>query len=392
MAKRQSTRGQLTVKVVSYGRKFLSMYYVDPITNRRVVKSTETANKREAERIAGQWEKELQSGAWQHEMNLTWRQFVERYEEQVYPKLRPKTRETRDIAFHVVEKHINPARLSSMTPQTIATLESRMRADKMKESTIGVYLGHLRSVLNWAVDQHYLNERIKLKLPATRRRARPVTGEEFDRLIEAAKKVRPKDHETWSRYLTGLWLSGLRLSESLILSWDQDAPLRVDTTGKRVRLRIAGDVQKNGKDQLLPITPDFADLLETTPQDQRRGLVFPLMGDGRQMSAKRVCKVLAAIGARAKVNVSDRQGQRKWATAHDLRRAFGSRWARYVAPAILQTLMRHSSISTTMRFYVGLEADEIGEQLDQYRQHLRQHSPANGELAELTAETEATNL
>ena len=43
---------------------------------------------------------------------------------------------------------------------------------------------------------------------------------------------------------------------------------------------------------------------------------------------------------------------------HDLRRSFGYRWADRVRPHILQQLMRHASITTTMEYYVQAEADE----------------------------------
>jgi hypothetical protein len=61
----------------------------------------------------------------------------------------------------------------------------------------------------------------------------------------------------------------------------------------------------------------------------------------------------------------------KYASAHDLRRAFGTRWARRVVPAVLQRLMRHANIETTMEYYVGLEADELAEEL------WRTHAPAS---------------
>jgi hypothetical protein len=48
-----------------------------------------------------------------------------------------------------------------------------------------------------------------------------------------------------------------------------------------------------------------------------------------------------------------------FAGARDLRRAFCSRWARKVMPAILRRLARHAHISTTMSFYVCLRADEM---------------------------------
>ena len=55
-------------------------------------------------------------------------------------------------------------------------------------------------------------------------------------MIAAVPKVRPHDAPAWVRYLTGLWLSGLRLEESLALSWEQDAPFYADLIGQAARL------------------------------------------------------------------------------------------------------------------------------------------------------------
>jgi integrase len=51
----------------------------------------------------------------------------------------------------------------------------------------------------------------------------------------------------------------------------------------------------------------------------------------------------------------------KYASAHDLRRAFGERWAALIMPAHLQQLMRHQSIETTLRYYVGANAERTAE-------------------------------
>jgi hypothetical protein len=53
----------------------------------------------------------------------------------------------------------------------------------------------------------------------------------------------------------------------------------------------------------------------------------------------------------------------KFASAHDLRRAFGTRWAPRVKPATLQLLMRHSTIETTLRYYVAQDAADVGDEL-----------------------------
>jgi len=53
----------------------------------------------------------------------------------------------------------------------------------------------------------------------------------------------------------------------------------------------------------------------------------------------------------------------KFASAHDLRRAFGTRWGPLVKPAVLQAMMRHSSNDTTLSYYVDLDADDVADEL-----------------------------
>ena len=48
-------------------------------------------------------------------------------------------------------------------------------------------------------------------------------------------------------------------------------------------------------------------------------------------------------------------------SSHDLRRTFCTRWSRKVMPAILQKLARHSSVQTTLTYYVSLDA--VAEEL-----------------------------
>ena len=51
----------------------------------------------------------------------------------------------------------------------------------------------------------------------------------------------------------------------------------------------------------------------------------------------------------------------KFASAHDLRRSFGSRWAIRVMPVVLQQLMLHGSIDTTLRYHVGQDAEATAD-------------------------------
>jgi integrase len=66
----------------------------------------------------------------------------------------------------------------------------------------------------------------------------------------------------------------------------------------------------------------------------------------------------------------EKRGSRKFASAHDIRRAFGTRLAKIVPASLLQQLMWHSSIETTMRFYVNITARGT---MSEIRRHVRKN-------------------
>ncbi|MGA2035746.1 MAG: site-specific integrase [Thermoguttaceae bacterium] len=153
---------------------------------------------------------------------------------------------------------------------------------------------------------------------------------------------------------------------SLELYWNRPDRLCIDLTGRRPRLSIPAELEKGNRDRLLPITPDFAEFLLTTDPAARRGPVFrPLMPSGNRANADRAGRMISLLGelAGVKVHAHAKTGKVKYASAHDLRRSFGTRWARRVPTAVLMRLMRHESIQTTNAYYVDLNADEIAEDL-----------------------------
>ena len=359
----------IQVKVTANaGRKYLIAYYDDPITEKREQRSTKTTKRKEAERFAAVWEAELRSGRYKRDSRITWDDFRERYEDEKLSSLADKTLGAAATVFNHLERIIRPKHLRSLTAATLSRFQSELRKTAISETSIDAYLGHLQAALSWAVLMGMLPELPVIQRPKKAKgrklmRGRPVTGEEFDRMIAAVPKVRPKDASVWEHYLTGLWLSGLRLEESLILSWDDDAGIFVDLSGKHPRLRIYAEAEKGHRDRLLPLTPDFARFLLATPEAERSGLVFDLRGlyTDKPITGKRVCRIVSEIGRRAGVVVN--KADDKCASAHDLRRAFGTRWAKRVKPATLKLLMRHRSIETAMKFYVDIDADDVAAEL-----------------------------
>jgi integrase len=81
-----------------------------------------------------------------------------------------------------------------------------------------------------------------------------------------------------------------------------------------------------------------------------------LQGSKPRLCPEHVSKVICRIGKAANIVVDPKKG--KHASAHDLRRSFGQRWAGRILPKDLRILMRHASITTTMTYYVAADAEE----------------------------------
>ncbi len=189
---------------------------------------------RQAEKFQGRYERPRK---------IFWAEFRERYESEKLSSLAESTQRTAATALNHLERVINPERLASVTTDTLALFQAKLRKEGMKETTIGVVLSHLRPALSWAVSMGMLPKVPDMHRPKSARgyklmRGRPITTEEFERLLAAVAKVRPRNPSMWTEYGNGLWLSGLRLEESTILSWDDESPISIDLSGRHPRFRI----------------------------------------------------------------------------------------------------------------------------------------------------------
>src|SRR6185312_928870 len=118
-------------------------------------------------------------------------------------------------------------------------------------------------------------------------KGRPISLEEFERLVLAAEKITDRYRSPWQCYLRGQCASGLRLAESLELTWDRADKLQVDMQpGEHPMLRIPAALEKGNTDRLLPMAPEFAEFLQETPQTQRTGYVFKPMPQREKRSQR----------------------------------------------------------------------------------------------------------
>lgn len=366
---------EIKVTVSNYGRKYLYMRYKDPTTGKNVAKSTGKTTMKEAVKEAGKWEDELRTGRYKPLSKVTWAEFRQRYEDERLPALAVNTAIKVASLFNILEELTPVDRLAKLDATQLSKFQRLLRDErKMTEASIKGLLGHLMAALNWAKKVKLLNNVPEIEIPRRAKgsklsKGRAISGEEFERILEKVPEVMNREGgrgnaagvERMRRFLRGLWLSGLRLGEAIDLSWDIPGAIQIDLMGKRPMLLIPGDKQKSGQDQILPLAPEFAEMVLATPEAERTGRVF-LLGIRKpkaKPSTLQVSFLISQIGKAAGVVVNPHP--KKFASAHDFRRSFGERWSSRVMPPILQQMMRHADINTTMKYYVGQNAQKAAD-------------------------------
>lgn len=369
--------GEIEVVVVDRGRKFLYLRYTDPLTEKRIEKSARTANKREATKRAGQWQAEILAGMGSKGSNYTWDEFRESYLQLHASSLASETESKILTVLTSFEKTIGAHRLGAVTSQHVAKWQATLRIEGKSEHTISSYSAHLKAAFNWAKEQGILSKMPTIKKPkrastSEAMKGRPITSEEFDRMLDQVAEpfLSPCQHESWKHLLRGLWWSGLRLEESLNLWWDRFDKISIDLSSGRPLLRIPAEKEKGNRDRLYPVATEFAEMILAVPEKERRGPFFNVLTkEGKPYSRKRhqVGKIIAELGRKAGIVVKAHQktGVKEFASAHDLRRSFGERWAKRVEAPFLQKMMRHSAITTTLRYYSSRDAAEAGAHIDE---------------------------
>lgn len=339
---------QIRVTIVNEAGRPFQLRWIDPITGQRRKKSTKTRSRDKANRLAAQLEQEIQSG--NSPGGITWEAFRIRFEDEHLATRKPTTVHGYTKALSRFAKDVGkPKNLRSVTSSVLSTWAATMRSQGLREASIASNLRTVRSALSWAHKIGLITSTPAVVMPTSAtRRGRSVSIFEMARFVRSVRELEknPVTGAAMVRLCLGLWLSGLRLGEALKLSWDGSTDTRIDVDAKIPSFHFAD--QKNGKVESIPATPDFVRFLRRDPD--RTGLVFKT-----GMVYSTIVSRLILAGKNSGVKVSDR----KWITAHDLRRTFGQRWSLRVHPMILKAMMRHSTIETTMKYYVSVDQQSM---------------------------------
>lgn len=384
-------------------RTFYVLRWIDPYSGKEREQSTKSKSERVAARMAREKEIEL-CGIDPADDRMTWARFRERYTTEYLSTLADRTIQSFNTAADAFERICRPKFLVDVKSDVLAAFVAKRRTEskqtghaqrerkrkqlgltveeykakrKLKDdsggatkavskSTIAQQLRMLYAALGWAKEMRLIST-----IPVTRARkpkrgsknrrlmrGRPITETEFATVCNAAKIVRKGDAADWLFLLGGLWDSGLRLGEACELSYDDSTGFSIDVARRRPVFKIFSEHQKGDRDEMCPVAPEFVTRLRTVPEALRRGRVFSL---AIRYSAEYIGKVVAKIGRRSGIVVD--RSKEEFATAQTLRRSFGSRWALKVKAPILQRMMRHQSILTTLEYYVDVDAEDMADEI-----------------------------
>lgn len=339
----------------------------DPITGKRRHETTGETSERAALRYASKLEQRLADGNHTPAHGSTWAGFRARLEAEHLPSLAESTRRKYNYVLDGFAAVIEVKSMAAIQAAQVTRYQSHMRRLGRSEQTIKGNLAYIRAALKWAKSQDMIKEIPAINLPKRAKGARvmkgrPITGEEFERMLKAVPAVAGQDAAASIEYLLrGLWWGGLRLGEALKLTWHY-GPFCLVKFENHYYFRIEQEAEKGNTDRFMAVAPEFEMMLPADPPE--RGLVFRPRFLGMKVIPPRLdsmSKLIKSIGEQAQIitdvkTVQDKKGRQVekkiYATAHDLRRAFGTRWAPRVNSRILMEMMRHASIQTTEKYYL----------------------------------------
>jgi integrase len=349
-------------------RKSLMLQWIDPDTGKRKSRSAETDDPGQAEKARGDLEYELNHGKYQEVSRMTWERFRELFEEEYVSGLRPNTQRNHRNTLDLFEELCGPKQLRGITERTLSVFVAGMRKRKtrgregMAPSSMAVRLEFLHTALSWAVGQKLLPS--VPQFPAVRvpkKDPQPVAEEAFERLLARAPDANMR------AYLLCGWRAGLRLEEAYLLEWEPtDAAPWVDLANDRIVL--PAELVKGVRDQWVPLDPELRRELEALPRHGKRVFRFidTRKGRGGPISAGGVSDRVARLAKKAGVRL----------TMKSLRRGFGCRYAAKVPAQVLQKLMRHARIKTTMDYYANVDDAAMEAVLGPQRNSSRNTGPA----------------
>lgn len=324
-----------------------------------------------------------------------WSDFEQRVERSYFRGMTPKgvgkpktmLRRFRDELAVMGQPDIECSRI---TEEIVLRVQERMEEEGLAKMTVRTNMGALWAVLNWGAENHLLprlfrpRERVRKgdRTSKSAAKGRALTLEEIERMIQSVYDnpvIRPelapslqrvrKPNESADCAVRAIHicrLTGMRLDDCHYFRWEpSDGFHYPENLHGRLPMLVFCPEQKSGQSERIPLTPMAADYLRSIEQPE--GFVCRLHGrHGPHATSGRLGRVIANAGRAAGILVKHnggKMGAPKYASAHDLRRTFAQFLLDHVNIRDAQTMMRHASFETLMRYYSDSSEDALAQKL-----------------------------
>lgn len=225
----------------------------------------------------------------------SWQECFERYRKHGEPRMRSGSLEDAisriNIAERVFEKHREKCGFPEGLPvrevmalEALEFLQDRLlegdegRYDYRSPNSVNGMMGAIMAFIRFCHTRGWIDSVPPIQKIKTDEvmKGRPVTAEEFERMLEAVPKVTGQSSATsWIFALNVLWESGFRIGDLMDFHWD-DAnhirPVWPTRKGQHPTI-IVPSTQKNGRVQEIPMLPGLQEILHTIPKIKRTGWI-----------------------------------------------------------------------------------------------------------------------
>jgi integrase len=267
--------------------------------------------------------------------------FLEKYK----PESKPAAKRDRQASVSSLLPHFGDMTIEQLKQTDVDTFVASELKRKAARKSINNRLACLSSLIKYATGERCT---LRLHIGGADAEIHAVDPADVERLLDACNDDRER------AIILLAYESGLRAGEIRGLMYS-------DQRNGQLTIRRALDKEtneaitpKHDKVRTVPLSPRVTEVLAKLP---RRGLWVVSRDDGGALGYWPMLEIVRAIYTRAEVTVPESETGRAM-PMHALRHSHGTVMAKRVPLPVLQKLLGHSEIETTMRYVDVSEADK----------------------------------
>ena len=324
--------------------------------------------RKEAERFAENRQSDVRSQKPDPPVSIHLRDFAREHSELMREQISYNTLREQERALRYLVEIVGNRPLAKVTPRHAEVFVQKRSETGVSVSTINKEIMALRRIFALAAERRdYLPQEQNpfKKIPrrkVTRTSLRYVTSAEFSKLLESSPNLK------WKTFLSLLYTTGLRFSEATNLIWtDIDLELGVlQVSAKRNSDSLVPWEPKDHELRHIPLCKEMVEILERWQLEAPKHVPYVFLTAQRYSCVMRQVRKGTWRSGRILINNVPRdfglireRAEVPHCTLHDFRRSCITNWASRLPAHVVRELAGHSSLETTVKYYLIVQALDL---------------------------------